>query len=114
MVGYCPICQNDQPRKAIEEFQGGTFYECGHCHLQYAETVDYDLNQYYREIWSDGNLGNKGYEEKVKATSDPDRLERLFREIPRYSWAAEQFRRLRPGSKVLDVGCGEKVGRLNI
>jgi 2-polyprenyl-3-methyl-5-hydroxy-6-metoxy-1,4-benzoquinol methylase len=107
MVGYCPICQNDQPRNVVEVFEGGTFYECSHCRLHYAETADHDLRQYYREIWSDGNLGHERYEEKIKAASDPNQLERLVREIPRYSWALSQLQQLTPGSKVLDVGCGE-------
>jgi 2-polyprenyl-3-methyl-5-hydroxy-6-metoxy-1,4-benzoquinol methylase len=107
LVGPCPICQSDQPRKVAEEFQGGTFFQCSGCGVHYAATVDYDLRQYYREIWSEGNLGYLGYEEKVKAASDPNQLERLIREIPRYSWVVAQLRQLTPGSKVLDVGCGE-------
>jgi 2-polyprenyl-3-methyl-5-hydroxy-6-metoxy-1,4-benzoquinol methylase len=106
-VGYCPICQADLPRRRVEEFTGGAFYECARCRVHYAQTADHDLRRYYQEIWSEGNLGNQGYEEKVRAASDLNQLDRLIRAIPRYSWAAARLRRLTPGSKVLDVGCGE-------
>ena len=107
MSGRCPLCQADQPPRVVENFNNGTFYECVHCHLHYAETADFDLERYYREIWAKGNLGNQGYEEKVKAARERDGPERLIREIPRYSWAVRQIGRLEAGSKILDVGCGE-------
>jgi SAM-dependent methyltransferase len=75
--------------------------------VHFAETVDHDLPEYYARVWGDGNLGIKPYEAKVATASDPARLAKLIDEIPRYRWAVNQLRRLTPGSKVLDVGCGE-------
>ncbi len=103
----CPICQHSQGVKTVERFAGGEFFECSSCGLHYANTETGNLTQYYREIWSEGHLGQRPYEEKMRAALEPARLEGLLREIPRYSWAVSQFRRLSRGASVLDVGCGE-------
>ena len=47
MSGRCPLCQADQPPKVVENFNNGTFYECVHGQIHYAETADFDLERYY-------------------------------------------------------------------
>jgi 2-polyprenyl-3-methyl-5-hydroxy-6-metoxy-1,4-benzoquinol methylase len=105
--GLCPVCETVQTLQVAEVFGAGRFLACPACGVHFAETVEHDLPEYYSQVWGDGNLGIKPYEAKVAAASDPQRLAKLIDEIPRYRWAANLLRRLRPGSKVLDVGCGE-------
>jgi SAM-dependent methyltransferase len=66
-----------------------------------------DLQAYYHDIWSDGNLGCDPYTEKVAAAQNPDKLEELLTTVPRFRWAARQLARLNRGARILDVGCGE-------
>jgi len=106
-TGLCPVCETVQTLWIAEVFGAGRFLACPTCGVHFAETDEHDLPEYYAQIWGQGNLGIKPYEAKVAAASDPARLAKLIDEIPRYRWAANRLRRLSPGSKVLDVGCGE-------
>jgi 2-polyprenyl-3-methyl-5-hydroxy-6-metoxy-1,4-benzoquinol methylase len=115
----CPVCGSHQPRQFVEHFRGGTFAECAGCRIQFAEVPSTDLQAYYREVWSDGNLGCQPYTDKVQAVASPALLARLLRTVPRFRWALSQLRRLPPGARVLDVGCGEgallwAAGRLGL
>jgi SAM-dependent methyltransferase len=65
------------------------------------------LQVYYRNIWSENNLGCDPYAEKVAAAHDTDKLEELLTSVPRFRWAMGQLRRLNRASRILDVGCGE-------
>jgi SAM-dependent methyltransferase len=91
----------------VEQFRGGRFAECAGCGIHFAEVAETDLQAYYRDIWSDGNLGCQPYTEKVQAVQSTVRLAQLLRTVPRFRWAVSQVRRLPAGSRVLDVGCGE-------
>jgi SAM-dependent methyltransferase len=77
------------------------------CGVHFAETAGTDLQAYYRDIWSDDNLGCDPYAEKVAAAQDPARLERLLTTVPRFRWAVRQLQALPRGACVLDAGCGE-------
>jgi 2-polyprenyl-3-methyl-5-hydroxy-6-metoxy-1,4-benzoquinol methylase len=104
---YCPICNGDRPRRVVERFRNGAFAECLGCRVHFAETAGTDLQAYYRDIWSDGNLGCDPYAEKVAAAHDTDKLEQLLTEVPRFRWAVRQLRKLPRGARILDAGCGE-------
>jgi SAM-dependent methyltransferase len=104
---YCPICNGERPRRVVERFQDGAFAECLGCRVHFAQTAGTDLRAYYRDIWSDGNLGCDPYAEKVAAARDTDKLEKLLTEVPRFRWAVRQLRQLPRGARVLDAGCGE-------
>ena len=104
---YCPVCGGERPRRVVERFRNGAFAECVACGVHFAETKGADLRAYYRDIWSDGNLGCDPYAEKVAAAHDPEKLEDLLSTVPRFRWAVRQLRRLSRGARVLDAGCGE-------
>jgi SAM-dependent methyltransferase len=116
---YCPICDAEQPRRVVERFGAGVFVECLGCGVHFAETEQCekegtvpfsartDLQSYYRDIWSEGNLGCDPYAEKVAAAHDPDKLEELLTTVPRFCWAVRQLRHLKRKARILDVGCGE-------
>jgi SAM-dependent methyltransferase len=101
------VCDVEQPRRVVERFGAGVFVECLGCGVHFAETERTDLRSYYRDIWSDGNLGCDPYAEKVAAAHDPDKLEELLTTVPRFRWAVRQLRRMKRNSRILDVGCGE-------
>src|SRR5712692_4505780 len=104
---YCPVCDAEQPQRVVERFHAGAFVECAGCGVHFAETQRTDLQAYYHDIWSDGNLGCDPYTEKVEAAQNPDKLEELLTTVPRFRWAARHLTLLRRGARVLDVGCGE-------
>ena len=104
---YCPVCDGERPRRVVERFTTGAFAECVACGVHFADTKDTDLQAYYRDIWSDGNLGCDPYAEKVAAAHDPEKLEELLTTVPRFRWAVRQLRGLPRGARVLDAGCGE-------
>ncbi len=106
-VGFCEVCGDDRPRRVAEDFRGGRFVECAGCGVHFAEAPRASLNDYYRDLWSAGNLGCRPYADKVEAARDPARLEGLLTSVPRFRWAARRLRALPRGAKVLDVGCGE-------
>src|SRR5262249_27744941 len=104
---YCPVCDARQPQRVVERFSAGAFVECAGCGVHFAHTKPTDLQAYYREIWSEGNLGCDPYAQKVAAAHNPDKLEELLTNVPRFRWAVAQLRCLNRTSRILDVGCGE-------
>src|SRR6516165_2198165 len=96
---YCPICNAPRPRCVVERFHGGAFAACLGCGVHFAETAGTDLQAYYRDIWSDDNLGCDPYAEKVAAAQDPARLERLLTTVPRFRWAVRQLQGLPRGAR---------------
>jgi SAM-dependent methyltransferase len=106
-MAYCPICKGERPRRVVERFRDGAFAACLGCGVHFAETAGADLQEYYRDIWSEGNLGCDPYAEKVAAAHDADKLERLLIDVPRFRWTVRQLRQLPRGARILDAGCGE-------
>jgi SAM-dependent methyltransferase len=104
---YCPVCGEEQLHRVVERFSDGAFVECCGCAIHFARSRQTDLHAYYRDIWSEGNLGCEPYSEKVAAARDPEKLEELLTTVPRFRWATRQLRQLNRGARVLDVGCGE-------
>jgi SAM-dependent methyltransferase len=104
---HCPVCDREQPRQVAEAFSTGQFLECPSCRIQFAETEQADLQAFYHEIWSEGNLGCDPYAEKIEAVHDPAKLECLLTTVPRFRWAVRRLRELPKGARILDVGCGE-------
>ena len=91
---YCTVCDAVRPRHVVERFPQGAFVECQGCGVQFANAQQTDLHAYYREIWSEGNLGCEPYREKTAAAHDPDKMEEMLATVPRFRWAVQQLRTL--------------------
>jgi 2-polyprenyl-3-methyl-5-hydroxy-6-metoxy-1,4-benzoquinol methylase len=103
----CLVCGVETAHSVTEQFSGGRFLQCQGCFVHFAETSAVDLQEYYESIWTNDSGGCEPYQDKISSSHDPVGLARLVGQLPRFRWASGQLRRLRPGARILDVGCGE-------
>lgn len=103
----CPVCDNRNDFSLVEKAKTFKIWKCPSCELEFSDPMDYD-NQLYNRLYRD-ETSDMSYSDSPRVASFLKRNSKQVRKFLELNqlYALRWIKRnSKPGTKVLDIGCG--------